>query len=281
MEPFPVGIINTNTIIHYPSRRITRVIHASQDKAPMAILGDKIAVQISSSLNKIPESSPPHLLKKHSKVFASALIHEVRNPLTNINLAVQILGLDTLTQEQNSFVEIIKRGVERINDILDEFLTSAKDNQIHTQLCSMNELLDEVLSVNEDRMRMKNVFLIKNLSHRDWKILVKREEIKIALINIVVNAIEAMPSGNGVLKLTTGIRKEKCFIEIEDNGVGISEKNLENIFDPYYTDKPGGMGLGLSTTMDILLSNCGTLNVTSQEGIGTHFTLFFNKMETQ
>jgi len=60
--------------------------------------------------------------------------------------------------------------------------------------------------------------------------------------------------------------------------MGISEKNLLNIFDPYYTNKPGGMGLGLSTTMDILLSNCGTMDVQSEEGAGTHFTLHFNQM---
>ncbi|MEJ0082733.1 MAG: ATP-binding protein [Puia sp.] len=67
---------------------------------------------------------------------------------------------------------------------------------------------------------------------------------------------------------------------MEDNGMGISEKNLLNIFDPYYTNKPGGMGLGLSTTMDILLSNCGTMDVQSEEGSGTHFTLHFNPMES-
>jgi signal transduction histidine kinase len=279
MELSPIGIINTNTIIHYPSRRVTRVINATQDKAPMTVLEDKLVDQISSSLNRLPAGIPSHIIKKRSGGFAAALVHEVRNPLTNINLSAEILGSDDLSEDQNKFLDIIKRGVVRINNLLADFLISNKDDIVHSELCSMNGLLDEVLAVNSDRMRLKNILLIKNYSFRDWKILVNKEEIKIALINIILNAIEAMPVGNGILKLRTGIIQDKCFIEIEDNGIGISEKNLENIFDPYYSNKPGGMGLGLSTTMDILLANCGTLNVKSEEGSGTHFTLCFNKME--
>ena len=87
-----------------------------------------------------------------------------------------------------------------------------------------------------------------------------------------------MPPENAILKIKTRLLNNQCIIEIEDNGKGISEKNLPNIFDPYYTNKPGGMGLGLSTTMDILLLNCGSLDVQSEEGSGTHFTLCFNQM---
>lgn len=229
-------------------------------------------------LHKITTGIPLQILKKKPGVFATSLVHEVRNPLTNINLAADILELGSLSEEQKNFVGIIKRGVERINNLLGAFLTSQNENEVRAEDCSINELLEEVLAVNKDRVVLKNVLVEKDFAKEDLKILVKREEIKIALTNIIVNAIEALPPKNGVLKLSSSLLNNQCIIEIEDDGMGISEKNLLNIFDPYFTSKPGGMGLGLSTTMDILLSNCGTLDVQSEEGSGTHFKLYFNKM---
>ena len=198
--------------------------------------------------------------------------------MTNINLAADILGSGSLDEENKTFVAVIKRGVERINTLLTDFLSSYESEEIHSEICSINALLEDVLEVNKDRMLLKNVTVIKDFTNEDAQILVNKEEIKIALINIVINAIEAMPLKDGILKLVTRLLNDKYIIEIEDNGIGISEKDLKNIFTPYFTGKTEGMGLGLSTTLDILLSNCATLDVQSEEGSGTRFTLYFNKM---
>jgi signal transduction histidine kinase len=271
--------IKTNTIIHYPSIRIGRKINATPDRTQAIILDDKFEEEERTRLlHKITNGIPLQILKKKPGVYATSLVHEVRNPLTNINLAADILSLGNLSEEEEKFIDIIKRGVERINNLLADFLISHNENEVHAEPCYVVELLEEVLAVNKDRIALKNVLVKKDFATNDLKILVKKEEIKIALSNIIVNAIEALPPKNGILKLGFSLLNNQCIIEIEDNGTGISEKNLLNIFDPYFTNKPGGMGLGLSTTMDILLSNCGTLDVQSEEGSGTHFTLYFNKM---
>lgn len=88
-----------------------------------------------------------------------------------------------------------------------------------------------------------------------------------------------MHSENGKLKLITKSINGKCVIEIEDNGIGISRENLQHIFTPYFTDKAGGMGLGLSTIMDILNSNHATAEVESEEGNGTRFILSFERVQ--
>jgi signal transduction histidine kinase len=280
MEMGSANIPETNAFIQYPAIRISKKSQNGSDKQGTALSEDvsEQAEQV-RLLHRTTLSIPSHILKKNSGVFATSLVHEVRNPLTNINLAADILGLGELNSEQEKFLEMIKRGVERINNILTTFLSSQDEDEARAENCSVNALLDEVLNVNQDRIALKNVIVKKNLAAGDLKILVKKEEIKIALINIIVNAIEALPQTNGTLTLSTGLRNEQCVIEIEDDGVGISEKNLLNIFDPYYTNKPGGMGLGLSTTMDLLLSNCGTMDVQSEEGTGTHFTLHFNQTD--
>ena len=281
MAPATTDTVKTNAIIQYPSIRISKRTNAGSDKAQLAIIesasdeAERIRL-----LHKITAGIPLQILKKKSGVFATSLVHEVRNPLTNINLAADILNLGSLSEEQEKFVAIIKRGAERINHILTSFLSSHNEDELHVEPCPVNELVEEALAVNKDRIGLKNVIVKKKFTTGNLNILVKKQEIKIALINIIVNAIEALPPANGILTLSTGIKNDQCIIEIEDNGMGISEKDLLNIFDPYYTNKPGGMGLGLSTTMDILLSNCGTMDVQSEEGSGTHFTLHFNQMES-
>ena len=279
MEPGSADILKTSTIIQYPSIRVSKRTNAGSDKTQLAVVDSAFEkAERIRLLHKITTGIPIQILKKKSGVFATSLVHEVRNPLTNINLAVDILSLGNINEEQEKFIEIIKRGVERINHILTSFLSSHNEDEIRPESCSVNELIEEVLFINKDRIGLKNVIVQKKFTAGNLHILVKKQEIKIALINIVVNAIEALPPSNGILTLSSGIKNDQCIIEIEDNGIGISEKNLLNIFDPYYTNKPGGMGLGLSTTMDILLSNCGTMDVQSEEGSGTHFTLHFNQI---
>jgi len=279
MDYPPTDIIKANTIIHYPSIRISRKIKTDLDQMQVAVLEEKLAEKETAALlHKITTGIPLQILKKKPGVFSTSLVHEVRNPLTNIKLAADILCLGDLDEEQLKFAAIIGRGVERINKILTDFLTSQNEGDIHAESCSLNGLLDEVLAVNKDRIALKKVSVIREFAVEDLKVLVRKEEIKIALINIIVNAIEAMSAEKAVLKLKTRLQNSQCIIEIEDNGTGISEKNLANIFDPYFTNKPGGMGLGLSTTMDILLSNCATMDVQSEIGLGTHFMLYFNKM---
>jgi signal transduction histidine kinase len=277
MEILKNGILETNTNNKYPSRLITRIVTVAPDPA-MVIMEDKLEEQRKISLKKFKAAVPPQVLQKRPLVFASALAHEVRNPLTNINLAAELIVSGTLDEEQKLFVEIIKRGVARINNLLTDFLTSHKNKEAHSETCSVNDLLDEVLDTIKDRILLKNVTVRKLYSSIDHQILINKEEIKLALINVIINGIEAMPLKNGILKLATRISDDKCIIEVEDNGTGISEKDLKNIFAPFFTNKPGGMGIGLSTTLDILLSNCATLDVQSEEGTGSRFTLFFDKM---
>jgi len=231
------------------------------------------------SANPLKVLIPRKVVPKEPDQFASALAHEVRNPLATINLAVQMLKAPIKTYDDNLYLAIIIKASEQINDLITDLLTSCQPAEMQAEKYPIHELLDEALAKAEDRALLKNITVRKDYSTLDCKILVNKQKIEIALINIIINAIDAMPSEKGKLILTTKAINGKCVIEIEDNGIGISKENLQHIFTPYFTDKAGGMGLGLSTTMDILKANHATAEVKSEEGKGTRFSLSFEKFQ--
>ena len=102
---------------------------------------------------------------------------------------------------------------------------------------------------------------------------VDEEKIRIAFLNIIINAIEAMEKGKGILQLTTSAEENRCIIEIKDNGAGMDEDTLQKMFEPYFSNKPKGNGLGLTNTQNIILSHKGKLKIDSKPGRGTHFMI--------
>jgi signal transduction histidine kinase len=213
--------------------------------------------------------------------FIPALAHEVRNPLSTINLAVEMLNLGTLDEEQQQFLDIIARGSRRITELINRLLVSTKAEAATSELYSLSQLLDEVLFMARDRILLKHITVRKDYAETQHNVLMDKEKMKIALSNIITNAIDAMPTEEGELNLVMKSNGGQNTIEIRDNGVGISKEQLQNIFKPYFTNKPGGLGLGLSVTLDILRANNASVDVRSAEGAGTCFRLSFDKIERQ
>ncbi|HLY70666.1 MAG TPA: ATP-binding protein [Puia sp.] len=223
-----------------------------------------------STLNKAVSETNE---RRQQVEFTYTLAHEIRNPLATINLAVGILKLTDDKNKKNECLNIITNNSLQINDLLTDLLDSYHLDAIKIEKYSINQLIDQVLMTTRDRLKLKNIKVSKYYSTLDCKILLNKEKIKIALTNIIINAIEAMPLEKAHLKLVTKLLNGKCVIEIEDNGSGISKENLKKIFIPYFTSKPGGIGLGLSSSLDILSTNHFQVDVQSKEGIGTRFIL--------
>jgi signal transduction histidine kinase len=211
--------------------------------------------------------------------LTSALAHEVRNPLATISLAVQMLKSPVKLQDHKLYLDIIIKASGQINDLITDLLKIGQPGEMQLEEYTMHQLLDEALALTEDRILLKQITVRKDYSTLDCKILVNKQKIKIALVNIIVNAIDAMHPEKGKLKLITRSINGKCIIEIEDNGIGIGKENLKYLFTPNFTGKVGGMGLGLSTTIDILKANQATVEVHSEEGKGTRFILSFEGVQ--
>jgi signal transduction histidine kinase len=99
------------------------------------------------------------------------------------------------------------------------------------------------------------------------------EKMKIAFLNIIINAIEAMEPDKGILDITTKKDGSDCIISIKDNGCGMDKLSLDKLFEPYFTNKPNGNGLGLANTQNIIFNHKGTIVVNSEPGKGTVFTI--------
>ncbi|MBL7779800.1 MAG: PAS domain S-box protein [Saprospiraceae bacterium] len=205
------------------------------------------------------------------------LAHEVRNPLTNIGLALEgFIGELPVEHDLHDYLDIIKRNAQRIDTLITQLLNSSKPTELHLEPLSLKDVLEETLAETGDRLALKKLAVIKEFSTENDRIMLDREKIKIAFTNIIVNAGEAMQEGSGVLEIKTERTLHKMLLSIRDNGNGISPIHLNKIFEPYFSSKPGGMGLGLASTLNIVQSHGGSIHVESQEGAGTTFFLTFN-----
>lgn len=230
------------------------------------------------SANPIRALTSHKIVQKKPDQFASALAHEIRNPLSNINLATDILKSGLIVDDQKIYLDIIRRASVRINSLVTDLLMYFQPGEAQSEKYTIHQLLDDALTITADRIMLKNITVKKYYTILDSKIFVDTQNMKIALSNILINAIDAMSSKNGQLTLITKSVNGRGIIEIKDNGIGISKENLKNIFKPFYTNKPKGIGLGLSTTLNILFSNHVRVDVQSEEGIGTSFVLSFNEV---
>lgn len=208
--------------------------------------------------------------------LVSTLAHEVRNPLNNINLAVDQLNTEITEGDSRLFLDIVSRNSKRIAVLISELLNSSGPAEMKLQKRPLQEILDETLAIALDRITLKKINVIVSYSGETGCIMADAEKLKIAFLNIIINAIEAMPEETGVLTIKTTFDNAYNKVIIADNGSGINEENLARLFEPYFTSKRNGLGLGLASTLNIIQSHKALIDVKSQLGEGTAFTISFN-----
>ena len=160
-----------------------------------------------------------------------------------------------------------------------ELLNSARPGEIVLEHNSLQSILDDAAEAATDRISLKQVRLIKNYFKDTASVMADPGKLKIAFLNIIINAVEAMQEGKGILNISIEKKRNSYDVKIEDNGYGISEENLSKIFEPYFTSKSNGFGLGLASTLSILQSHRALVDVQSKVGTGTSFHISFPKIE--
>ena len=203
------------------------------------------------------------------------LAHEVRNPLNNINLSLEQLMEEIKSEDANLYLEIITRNSKRIETLITELLGASRP-EIMLQENDLVEILKESIDAAADRIMLRHIMMDKVFPDKILLINADKEKLKIAFLNIIINAVEAMEE-NGHLSLKLEELKDEYSLSISDNGCGISEENLSRLFEPYFTAKKNGMGLGLAATMNILKSHNAAIEVTSKLKEGTTFLITIPK----
>ena len=205
--------------------------------------------------------------------IAASIAHEIRNPLTNIVLSIrQLKKNDKIKPEGLNYAEIVERNTNRIEYLITELLNCARPIKLNLQPWDVHLVIEDVLKVHKVRLKTQRIKVIKNLTSHPSILLVDKEYLGRVFLNIIANAIEAMQPG-GNLSITTGKEKSNFVIKIQDNGRGIPEKNLIKIFDPFFSTKKRGAGLGLSTCQNIVTSHGGIIEVESAWRKGSSFSV--------
>jgi signal transduction histidine kinase len=177
------------------------------------------------------------------------------------------------------YSEIIERNAKRIDTLITEMLNSSKPKDLNLELADVTDILNETITLATDSINLNQVKLQKNYIQNLPRILVDREKLKIAFLNIIVNAIEAMERGKGELAIDVKLKENTIVVTLSDNGKGIPAEDLEKLFDPFFTEKPGGMGLGLTSTKNIISSHNASIEVESTVKKGTSFIIYFKLSE--
>ena len=203
--------------------------------------------------------------------------HEVRNPLTNIHLAVEQLHDEVQDRDElvQPFFQIIDRNLKRIGTLIKEMLESSKKRELELVPCTLQDILHSALKHVNDRLELKGMKSEVRLAQDLPAVMADSELINLAVTNIAVNAVEAMEPGKGQLRMGAYRAGDEVLMEIADNGKGIAPENLGRLFEPFYSGRTGGLGLGLTTTRGILNSHRIKLEVQSVVGHGTTVTLRF------
>lgn len=207
--------------------------------------------------------------------LARTLAHEIRNPLTNIHLSLDHLRANDITEAQTNYFGIIQRNAKRIGAIISELLDTARPSEMMLEKTSLQDILDESITAAMDRIVLKNIKL--QIRYPDEIVLIPadKDKLKIAFLNIIINAVEAMEEEEGRLVIAMVNHSNTCEVRIADNGTGISEDNLQRLFEPYFTSKRNGLGLGLAATLNILQAHHAQVDVQSAMGTGTTFVITF------
>jgi len=210
--------------------------------------------------------------------LAGALAHEIKNPLSTIRLNMELLGEDLeddpapRNRRRLAKIEVVQRECERLQELLDDFLKYTRGRHVELEPSDLNQLVTEVLEFVKPQAAESGVELIRYLDPELPSVMLDREAFRGALLNLVINAQQAMPDGGQlvVLSLSRGTSVE---LQLIDTGCGMDEKTGAKIFDPFFSTKPGGSGLGLPTTGKIIAAHGGRITVQSEVDRGTQFTI--------
>ncbi len=222
--------------------------------------------------------------------LAAGIAHEIKNPLAGMKAATQVLQ-ESFTPDdfRSQLVTRILREIDRSNDLLSRFFDFTRPKKPVQEFHDIEMLIDGIYLLLAPRLKKKKIRFNKAFENNLPRVFVDASQIEQVLMNLFLNAVDAMPDG-GLLKVETKTMEHTVMqeghqpvravcVRIQDTGSGIAAENLEKIFNPFFTTKSSGIGLGLSISNRLIVENGGKLEVESKPGEGATFALYFPVIE--
>lgn len=211
--------------------------------------------------------------------LAAGVAHEIKNPLGSLSIHVQLIRKalksscgDAPSPAITRYLDVVDEEIDRLNRIVVDFLFAVRPMDIAPRDVDINALVSDLMDFLSGEIEKGRVRLKLSLSEEVPRLSLDPRYMKQAILNIVQNAIAAMPDG-GELTVRTERRDDEILLSVTDTGVGIPEENLPKIFEPYFTTRDSGTGLGLTLTFKIVKEHGGDITVVSKPGQGSTFTI--------
>lgn len=292
---FGIGIVISLIL----SKRYTRPIQNVVDAAMRVAAGDlnqNIPVQSRDEIGQLSESFNFMVQKlRETRTLEEKLreaehlsglgqlsrnmAHEIRNPLNFINLSIDHIGEKYRPEDEenkkrfNNLISGIKQEVHRLNKLVNDFLDYSRPIKLNIKRVRVGELLEDVMALIWAKAEADEINITKDYS-ADVQIDVDTDLFKSCILNIITNAFHAMEtSQRKILKIKTELIDNEFILSITDTGMGVSHENLSRIFEPFFSTKQNGLGLGLPMTMRVMEEHGGRVDFNSVEGKGSDVKL--------
>lgn len=247
-------------------------IHVNLKLVPIIVSSQVVGVYgIAKDITELKRTA--ELLLKSEKLsvvgqLAAGVAHEIRNPLTSLRGFVQLYS----KKIDHAYYQIMLSELDRINDIVSEFLVIAKPQAVVFEMNDIRKMLDDVIALLDTEAILRNVQIYAELAQAIPLVHCQQNQLKQVFINVLKNAIESM-SGGGEIIIQMQASEQQVAIRIKDQGCGIEQDRLAMVGEPFYTTKEKGTGLGLMVCHQIMEAHEGSLRIESEVGVGTSVEL--------
>ena len=225
-----------------------------------------------------PDSTGADRRRQELSQLTGGLAHEIKNPLSTIKVNLQLISedLDAAdsddTARQLRKIQVVQKETDRLAQILDDFLRYIGRPELTVVSSDINRIVTDMVDFYSPQAQTHNITIRLGLTDGPLVCSVDPDMIKQVILNLFINAQQAMAEGGEII-VRTAVDGQNASLDISDTGSGIEPDKLDRIFQAYYTSKPAGSGLGLSTAAKIIQAHNGTISVNTQPGKGTSFTI--------
>ncbi len=252
---------------HLFSNDEIQIVTAFATQAALAIQRSQLSEKLLSTEDELRQSERLSAIG----LLAAEVAHEIRNPLTVMKMLTHNLDRElALDDPRHKDFAVLTRKMDQMNLTVERILGLARSSEPHFETFSLNSVVEDLILLTRHKLNNQNIRLKLALKENLSSIPLDRAQIEQALLNLILNAISAMPKG-GVLQITTHEKKSPPaqWIEVRDSGIGMSPRQREQLFQPFLTSKAKGTGLGMAIVKKIVQSHSGEISVKSRPRIGT------------
>lgn len=274
---FLISKNNSETILTVTGRQYSIILsHSTIVDSRGSSRGSVVLIKDITRLRELEIQQERDQRLKAMGEMATRIVHEIRNPLCSVQLFSSMLESELQNTPHKELARGISTGISSLNTILTNMLLFARPHKPSSKKIPIDRVVEESVVILIPLIRARNIELKKSL-HR-YEVLGDGELLKQVFINVILNAVQALPNG-GDLNITMEESAASVIVHVKDNGLGIDSADIEKIFNPFFTTKDTGTGLGLTIASQIMQAHGGYIKVHSGEDRGTTFSLYFLRQE--